>query len=232
VFLGALSEYASLIKLYNTEKTDGIIKQRLDGREEDSWKSFEDLEANLSALRHEEEKQPGNYKFHLFYLIYALALMLKDVCVFRRELLVETVICGPHETDMHGICLVFDAFRSAAYFVFNDFKTSASLGKVTVAVPSVLSAILSNSVSSFPRRFLFTQLRDFTKKFSPSKMSSFVRDAWILDDRAGPTPDNLRSAVATRFFNLHPDIVSREEFARKSCVSRSTLEANYYKPFT
>lgn len=212
----------------NTDKNSGTRQQTLDGSEQDSWKTVDQLEANMRALHVKVEQRPSDYGIHLKFLAYAMFLLLKDVMVFRLDLLYNTVVCLPDEMDQHDICLVLDQAAQSVYLVFNNYKTSATYGRVRVNIPGDLNVILAGSFNMFPRSYLFTKLSDRDSLMQQSTASSFLRSAWVLDG-VSPTAQNIRSALATRFFRIRGDVISRDAFAERSMVNRGTMELNYVK---
>jgi len=212
----------------NEDKRAVDREQRLVDREEETWRPFDDIESNFGALCNEARRRPGELKIHLSYLLYAIIVLLRDVMAIRMSCVYDTVLCSPDEVSQHVSCLVLDVLFGSAYFVFNQYKTSDCYGSVRVEIPSELVSVLVDSFQRFPRRYLFTVLRDMHNPMSQNYASDFVRNSWIL---GGPRPtfNNIRSASATRFFRLNPDLISREEFAHRSTVSLDTMFKNYVK---
>jgi hypothetical protein len=202
--------------------------QRLDGKEAMSWKCAEELQANFKVLSDMAREEPTDYKLHLCYLMYAFLVMLQDICCFRSEVFANAVFCGNDEARSNDVSLVKLA-QTSFLLMCNKFKTSDSKGHIDITLPPILSMIVESSLERFPRRYLFSSLRDGSKK--NLNMTVLCNDAWKLDDRVAPTFNNFRSAMTSRFFKLHPDLLSRFRFADNSGVKLSTMEANYNKPF-
>ena len=112
-------------------------------------------------------------------------------------------------------------------------RDSAELATIPLAggvegIPE-LSEILEDSYRRFPRRYLFPVRTDTNKPMVQANAARFVESAWILNKEKGPSANDIRSALTTRFFLLNMDIVSRERFARRSMSNYQNMEAQYFK---
>lgn len=223
--------YDGNIRELNAEKRDVDRTQTLAGREEQRWKSVEQLEANMDRLFTLSREAPLDATRHFRYLIYALYIYMKEVCAFRLDVVYSlrfTAFDSYQNRAYNCIVLPSDGV-STGTLIMNDYKTSKSHGTVKLTLPSSLVSILSDSLTRFPRTWFVPSTRDFSTPLHSSHASRFVKQAWVLDSTDGPTADDVRSAITTKFFAEHPGLIERDVFAFRSMSSRDTMERCYYK---
>lgn len=219
----------AIMKSSNDVKHSADKQQLLAGLEQDRWRGAVDLERNLKALTELSSQRPNDFLTHLRFLLYAICLGMKDICVFRLDLIYKTVIGYKGDTADAANHVTLGKTGEPAIFTFTDYKTSAKYGENIIEAPMDVTATLEDSYRRFPRRYLFPQRSDYGTPMTHNNASSFVRSAWILTKDKGPSADDIRSALTTRFYLLNSAIIPRERFARKSMTSPFVLEKNYYK---
>ena len=219
----------AIMKSSNDMKHSADKQQLLAGMEQDRWKGAVHLERNLKALTELSTRRPNDFLTHLRFLLYAICLGMKDICVFRLDLVYKTVIGFKGDTADATNHVTLGKTGEPATFTFTDYKTSSKYGENIIEAPMDVTATLEDSFRRFPRRFLFPQRSDYNSPMTHTNASSFVRSAWILTKEKGPSADDIRSALTTRFYLLNTAIIPRERFARKSMTSPFVLEKNYYK---
>jgi len=213
----------------NLEKKDQNKQQKLMYQEVGRWKGAVDLERNLKALEEASKARPDDFLLHLRYLLYALYLGMKDICVFRLDVVYKTVIGYKGDTADADNHVTLGRRGEPATFTFTDYKTTGHYGTTLTEAPKELSEILEDSYRRFPRRYLFPVRTDTNKPMVQANAARFVESAWILNKEKGPSANDIRSALTTRFFLLNMDIVSRERFARRSMSNYQNMEAQYFK---
>lgn len=216
----------------NTEKKSKNMEQKLAGHESVRWKTAEELYANYKVLQDLSERQPTRFLQHAKYLLYAIYIHMQDTCVFRLDL-VHKMSIGYRGSDMPTDNQVRLGKRGEkAVFILKDYKTSGTHGEKYIETTPELSNILEDSYKRFPRPYLFPCERDLSEPMKPANANRFVKSCWVLtktDDKGKPTSDDIRSALTTRFFKLHPDLISRDRFAFLSMSSTRNMEVNYLK---
>lgn len=230
--LGIKLQLQDRIKRANNMRTGDNMQQRLMGHEEKRWKTSEELYENHKLLEQRAMQRPDKFMDHLKYLLYAVYIHMQDTCVFRLDL-VHKMAFGYRGDDKPTPNQVRLGKRGElAAFILTEYKTSGTYGNKFIEATPELTGILEDSYSRFPRPYLFPCGHDMTKPMKPSTASGFVKSCWVLtktDDKGKPTADDIRSALTTRFFKQHPDLISRDRFAALSMSSTRTMEMNYLK---
>lgn len=89
------------------------------------------------------------------------------------------------------------------------------------------------SIAAYPRSYMISSVRDSSKPLSDGMGSLFIkRWGWVLDDRAQarrPGANEIRSSIATEFYDTHASKLGREEFARRSMSSDNEMQLSYFK---
>jgi hypothetical protein len=194
--------------------------------EKQSYKSFEELRRNVLALR---ARVSTTWEDHCCHLIYELMVPAKGDYALRLDLVdVRHVrsgsLCGDGEDNIY----------TDGVLCFNNYKTSKFKEDENRTVRLMLDAeqltYTEASLSQYPRQFL---LGKQDKSITRPRLSQFIREAWILDDRPPPTANNIRSAIITHFMNgennKRPSILSVREFADRCMTSPAMLEVVYHK---
>lgn len=230
--LGIKMELQDRIRSANVDKKSKNMQQKLVGHESTRWKTAEELYENYKVLKELSERQPTRFMHHAKYLLYAIYIHMQDICVFRLDL-VHKMSIGYRGSEMPtGNQLRLGKRGENATFFLTDYKTSKSHGEKCIEATPELTKILEDSYQRFPRSYLFPRERDLTEPMKPANANRFVKSCWVLsktDDKSKPTSDDIRSALTTRFFKLHPDLISRDRFAYLSMSSTRHLELNYLK---
>lgn len=90
-----------------------------------------------------------------------------------------------------------------------------------------------DSYAAFPRSYLITSAREPEKQASDSWGSQIIkRWGWVLDDRAvgqRPGANEIRSSLATEFYDTHSTKEPRAKFAHRSMSSDYEMEISYFK---
>lgn len=206
--------------------------QRLDKREVGRWPSYEEVEANRDVLCRLWFSNSKKKCLHFKWLLYQLFCAMKDVCVFRLDVVYMTRLVTevpPEGFQDKTVNYIVVGDTSSVLYMFH-FKTSDSHGFKKIELVDEFHILLKESLRLFPRTWFVPSMRDPHKPLSKPHASAFVKDCWVLDDRPDkPTADDLRSSITTRFFSTHQRIVERDVFASASCSSRPNMEMYYYK---
>lgn len=218
----AVAYWRTQLSSINATANEKTKRQQLDGMEIGRWAKPNDIMRNAAVLEERWRAQPGNYKNHLGYVLYQLYTQMKDTCVFRLDVVYTLHVGVQEEEDVNYI--------TPDHIVMNNYKTSDRNGRVTIPLAPSLRDILRYSFNHFPRKYFITSVRSYQKPLKQPNAANFVKQCWILDDRAHkPTADDIRSSLATRFFHLNIGILPRDVFATFSMSSRPTMEAYYFK---
>lgn len=221
--------YDEKIKGLNQEKREMDRHQDLRGKEQNRWKSFEQLESNMTELERMSREAPLDPLRHFKFVMYALFVYMKDLCALRLDVVYTTRMTF---TPLPGenYFLLPPLGTGSGFLVMNSFKTSKKHGEVKLLLPTELTALLKESFSRFPRDWFVPSSRDYKLPLQSTHASRLVKQAWVLSKSSdGPTADDVRSAITTRFFANNPSIVARDTFASRSMSSRETMERCYYK---
>lgn len=201
--------------------------------EQKTWKPFHMLEENRDLLEAEEHE---SMKKHLQYLIYEIFVSMADVGTFRRDIMTNMYTsrsAAPSEESNYiqwGSSDDDDDDRTSAAFVFRHSKTSDHHGTLVVELDPELVDVLRDSLERYPRAALFPKTRDMSEPLETGNATKFLQSAWKMGgEEPGPTFNNLRSAVATRFWDTHPTFNERNDFAMMSGTSFVALSRSYYK---
>lgn len=219
--------YDDKIKSLNKEKRETDNHQDLRGKEQGRWKSYDALERNTSELRRLSAEAPLDALRHFKFLLYALFIYMKDICALRLDVVYTTRLTS---VPIPGENYFLIPPSGAGFLVMNTFKTSNRHGEVRLTLPTDFVVILRDSYDRFPRSWFIPSSRDYSLPLHVTNASKLVKQAWVLSKSSdGPTADDIRSAVTTRFFVNNPSIIARDAFAARSMSSRDTMERCYYK---
>lgn len=217
----------NIASLNNKRKLDDG-ENSLVSTERYSWKSYDDLLTNFEMLRGKQARKPLDFATHLRALVYSIFLHMKDICVFRRDLILTTRFGFAEQPFTEGNWIWLKP--RGVSFVFNEYKTSDTYGQNIIDCPTELADELKDSYSEFPRSYVFPKIHDRTAPMQPSHATKFVKSCWVLGPNSeGPNADNIRSALVTRYFDTHPMYNERVDFARRSGSSFDKFSRCYYK---
>lgn len=222
--------YRELLGEVSRAQTEEAMNQRLRGLEEDRWPEPKLIEKNYKMLAVIFMNTDSKI-WHFRHMLYMLYMSMRDVCVFRLDVLynLQVVYGSQYDTDMKDTnYMVLD--DASGFLAMNYYKTSATYGTMIIPLHLNFVKTMKNSLIKFPRKYFISCLRDSDVPMSQRWASKFVKGCWIVDDREKkPTADDIRSSLTTRFFVLNDSIRARDEFAKNSLSSRITMEMHYFK---
>jgi hypothetical protein len=198
--------------------------------EKRTYRSFEELRANVHALR-EHVKDHGDLDNTLRHLVYELMVPSTGDYALRLDLAYLPIYTGAQGVPQDDTNFVYlsDVERHGS-LVFNTYKTSKFKEEEHVCVsihltPEQYDAVRA-SLEKHPREFLMGT-------GGKASLGYLIKTAWILDKRPPPTANNIRSALITHFMNgennKRPSLLAVREFAERSMTSPAMMEVVYHK---
>lgn len=200
-----------------------------------SWKDFDSLVKNRDRLAELSAERPLDYTLHLRLMVYETYVEMANQNTFRRDVFLTTRFGSPIDSGLSNNNLIFlEPDTGDVSFHFRTFKTVDTHGPIVLKATPKLATKIRESYDLFPRTYFISQLRDFDKPMSASSCSQFVRSCWVLDspNDIGPTADEIRSSIVTRFWDTHPVFNDRDAFARRSGSSFLEMSRCYFKVVT
>jgi hypothetical protein len=211
-------------KKYNNIYLKKEIKQELDEREKEHYITYGELLDKLEEVIYKYQKFK-NYKNFVDVVLLALY-----------------VLQPPLRNDYYNIIFIDDIEQekdktknyllktgSDYSLIINNDKVIKSHGRAVIPIKNLrLINILGGFIIRYvkPNEYLF-----MTENGEPYKKKriQYILNQLFKSEGKVLTIYNLRSAYITNFYNLHKDLLSREELARQMRHSKSTAELIYYK---
>ena len=116
-------------------------------------------------------------------------------------------------------------------YVINDDKiTHKGFPSSVIPIPSVsLTKMITESLKTYPRKYLFTTIRNLNKPMSYNYFSKkFMPNIWKLEKRSVGI-DIYRSSYISYFYEKYRGIQEREALAKMMRHRRETAEKHYAK---
>jgi hypothetical protein len=172
-FRSAYAKWRKLLDENNRSSREMYMESTLPEKTMQKIVSWEEMQKRYCDIKDNEQtwKDPAEHKL---FLLLAVALFLRPK---RADLgAVHVLSRHPSESQRKRINYMVVSQKQGVLYM-NVFKTSKFYGTIEEPLPDPFFKILNDSLTAFPRKFLFTDTRG--EPFTNRTYSTFVRRSFL-----------------------------------------------------